>query len=348
MNSNKLKTALDTNRTLIIAEIGNNHLGKGELAHQHIEAAAEAGVDAVKFQMFQPDRLVTSDMPVYKHVPDRSIKSQRARFEAMSLPIETFASLCRHATEKEMLFLCTPFDEESVDRLYPLVSAYKIASGDATFFPLVDYVKNKGKPMLVSTGLCSQNEVDNLVDRLPKERTILFHCVGAYPTPDQEACLSMIPFYVNRYGLPVGYSDHTPDALAALAAVTLGAVAIEKHFILDRQTPGGDLVVSLTPPEMKGLVQDIRRLEKMLGNSPRTVQPCEIYGRMWLRRSAYNIGLVKEGDILKMQDIVFLRPAVEGAYSPSDLAYDSILCAKGDLLQESPLTPQNTEWINQS
>lgn len=332
---------------LVIAEIGNNHLGDIDLAHKHLAAAADAGVDAVKFQMFTPDLLVAETTPVYKHVPDRRFNTQRERFRVMSLSREEYEGLARHARDRGILFMCTAFDQESADFLEPLVPAFKVASGDSSFFPLIDYIVEKGKPLLVSTGLCHQHEVDSLADRLPRDRTLLFHCVGAYPTPDEETCLSLIPFYRDRYRLPVGFSDHTPDHLAALGAVTLGATAVEKHFILNKDLPGGDRVVSLIPEQMKKLVEEIRRLESMIGYAPRALQPSEIYGRRELRRSAYNASAAKKGDILKMKDIVFLRPELKDAYSPKDFPAGSTLRVTCDLEKESPLTPQNTEWIYQ-
>lgn len=328
-------------RPYVIAEIGNNHLGDPELAHRTLDAAVEAGVDAVKFQMFNPTQLVIAAETVLKHVPDKTYSTQRERFSRMCLDRDTFSSLARHAAARKVAFLCTPFDRESADFLNPLVPVFKIASGDATNYQLIDHVVDKGKPMLVSTGLCTQQEVDFLVKRLPKDRTLLFHCVGAYPTPDKDACLSLIPYYKSRYGIPIGYSDHTCDLIAPVGAVAVGALAIEKHFILDRSLPGGDRELSLTGPEMMRLVQDTRRVFEMLGDTPRSVRASEVYGREKLRRSPYTRRPVNAGEKLMADDIVFLRPAVDQAFAQEAVMAAKEIIAISDQPAETPLRPQH-------
>ena len=330
---------------LVIAEVGNNHLGDPDLAHRTLDAAADAGVDAVKFQMFQADELVASAEPVLKHVPDNRFATQRERFRQMMLAPEVMASLAEHARRRGVIFLCTPFDTRSADILDPLVPAFKIASGDATNYPLLEHVARKDKPMLVSTGLCTQEEVDALVAHLPAGRSILLHCVGAYPTPDEDASLAMIPFYAARYALPVGYSDHTPDLLAACAAVGLGAVAVEKHFILDRDIPGGDRALSITGPEMARLVSDLKRVAAMRGHTPRSVQASETYGRSKLRRSAYTRRAIRKGEMLTLQDIALLRPEIEGAHSIAALTRAAGVVALEDLAAEAPLTSANSRLV---
>lgn len=322
-------------RPYVIAEIGNNHLGDIDLAHRTLDAAIDAGVDAVKFQLFKPDELVAASEPLLKHVPDKTCSTQRERFRRMCLKPEDFTVLAEHARKRNTTFLCTPFDLASADFLDPLVPAFKIASGDATNFQLIDHVVRKGKPVMVSTGCCTQDEVDALVRKLPKDRTLLFHCVGSYPTPDEDVCLSLISYYTQRYGIPVGYSDHTCDLLAPVGAVAAGALAIEKHFILDRSLPGGDRELSLTGLEMAQLVKDARRAFAMVGVTPREVRPSEKYGRLKLRRSPYTRRPVSAGEILNMDDIVFLRPVVEGAYSLDAIVAASRITALRDLPAET-------------
>ncbi|WIM05105.1 MAG: N-acetylneuraminate synthase family protein [Candidatus Nitricoxidivorans perseverans] len=342
MKNDKLE-ALIANVPFVIAEVGNNHLGDPELAHRTLDAAADAGVDAVKFQLFDPDELVASTEPVLSHVPDNRFATQRERFRHMVLGREHFIALVEHARMRNVMFLCTPFDRESADFLAPLVPAFKIASGDASNFQLLDHVASMGKPMFVSTGCCTQDEVDWLVGRMPKDRLVIFHCVGSYPTPDAEASMSMIPYYASRYGVPVGYSDHTKDQLAPLLAVALGVVAIEKHFILDRSIPGGDRALSLTGPEMANLVSELRRARLMLGeSSQRTILACERYGREKLRRSPYARHAVKAGEHMQMQDVILLRPEIAGAYSLADLSRHSAVQALRDIGAETPLTPDNS------
>ena len=326
---------------LIIAEIGNNHLGDPDLAHRTLEAAAESGVDAIKFQLFNPDLLVSNDAPILRHVPDRIHGTQRERFQSMLLPPEAFVRLAEHAEELGKIFLTTPFDEKSADILDDLVPAFKIASGDANNTPLLKYIISKGKPVLISTGTCDQDEVDKLVSIIPKDNSVLLHCVGSYPTPDDQASLSMIPFYRKRYGIFTGYSDHTAGILAPLAAISMGAVVLEKHFILDKSLPAGDREVSLTPKEMFDLVKEIRRLESMLGRTPRRVLPCEKYGRRNLRRNAYAKRDIKSHETITVHDVVWLRPEVERGLSFDDFNKAHSFKAKKAIDFEEPLTLDN-------
>ncbi|MFC1814713.1 N-acetylneuraminate synthase family protein [Thermodesulfobacteriota bacterium] len=341
----KIKNFEIGSRALIIAEIGNNHLGDPDLAHKTLEAAAESGVDAIKFQLFNPNLLVSNDAPVLRHVPDRIHGTQRERFKSMLLPPGAFARLAEHAKELGKVFLTTPFDEKSADILEDLVPAFKIASGDANNTPLLKYIISKGKPVLISTGTCEQEEVDKLVSIIPKDNSVLLHCVGSYPTPDDQASLSMIPFYRERYGIFTGYSDHTAGILAPLAAISMGAVVLEKHFILDKSLPAGDREVSLTPKEMFGLVKEIRRVESMLGRTPRKVLPCEKYGRTNLRRGAYAGRDIKTDEKVTIRDIIWLRPEVEKGLSFDDINKFHSLSAKEEILFEQPLTLDNVTLV---
>lgn len=332
-------------RTFIIAEIGNNHLGDPALAYRSVEAAAQSGVDAVKFQLFNPDLLVSTDEPVLKHVPENKHSTQRERFKSMVLSSEIFEDLARKARALGLIFLCTPFDIESVDFLDQLVPAFKIASGDADNVPLIKHVISKGKPVMISTGMCNQEEVDYLVSLLPEERSILLHCIGSYPAPDEQVCLSLIPFYKERYKIPVGYSDHTIDTLVPLAAVAMGAVVIEKHFILNRSIPGGDRNLSLAPDEMGNLVKDIRRVETIQGTPLRTVQGCEMYGRHTLRRNAYTRRTFLAGERLTIQDVIWLRPATDKGVTFKDFDGSGTFIVQDKIFSEQPLTTENVKKL---
>ncbi len=333
-------------KTLVIAEIGNNHLGNPELASQMIDAAVECGVDAVKFQLYNSDLLVTADMPVLKHVPQNEANTQRERFRKMVLPYEAFEKLAEHAKDKDVIFLTTPFDEESTDFLDHLVPAYKIASGEANNLRLIDHIASKGKPILISTGMCTQDDVDNLVERLPRERVVLLHCIGSYPTPEDQASLSVIPFYRERYGVHVGYSDHTVGTLAPLVAVSLGAVVIEKHFILDRASPAGDRALSITPEEMRLLVQNIRRVEQMKGLASKEIQQCEEYAIKALRRGIYVIKDFKENETITESDIIATRPVVDGGRRINELENGVRFHVKGPIVAGGPITFENTKRID--
>jgi sialic acid synthase SpsE len=332
-------------RTFIIAEIGNNHLGRVESAHEMLDAAADSGVDAVKFQLYTPELLVTADMPVLAHVPKSEATTQRERFSKMRLPDAAYQELANHAVERGVVFLTTPFDRESVDLLDPFLQAYKIASGEANNFGLIDYIKAKNKPILLSTGMCSEAEVDALVERLPADRSAILHCIGSYPTPDDQASLAVIGRMRQRYGLPIGYSDHTVDTLAPIVAVAMGATVIEKHFLIDPDSPAGDRALSITPKQMSRMVEDIRRIESMLGDSIRALQPCEEYGSRALRKCLYASTGIQAGDMISQENTILLRPMVDGAREPA--LQDRQLRATGSIGEGEALTESNTETVSE-
>ncbi|MBM3251182.1 MAG: N-acetylneuraminate synthase [Candidatus Omnitrophica bacterium] len=328
-------------RTFIIAEIGNNHLGKISLAEETLQAAASCGVDAVKFQLFKPDLLVSPEALVLRHVAGNTHTTQRQRFRSVMLAEGAFKRLSKLAKELGVICLATPFDLESARFLDDLVPAYKIASGDANNYPLIEYIISRNKPILISTGMCNQREIDSLVKSIPRRRSILLHCIGAYPVPESQACLSLIPFLRKRYKMAVGYSDHTRGILSSLAAVTLGAVVIEKHFMLDKSVNGGDKDLSLIPSEMAELVNKVRELEKMMGDTPRRIQECETYYRKNLRRSAYAKTDIKAGQLINVRDIAWLRPQVGAGFTFGDLIGGKKLKARKAILAEKPLTRDN-------
>jgi len=327
-------------RPYIIAEIGNNHLGDIDLAHKTLDAAANSGVNAVKFQMFNADELVSETEPLLNHVKDPEVATQRQRFKKMELTREEFTRLYEHAKAREVDFLCTPFGLESAEFLDALVPAFKIASGDVTNTLLINDLISRGKPILISTGLCTQSEVDLLVSKLPSNRTVLLHCISSYPTPDEDVCLSLIPYYIDRYALPIGFSDHTSDLIAPIASVALGSVVIEKHFILDRALPGGDRHLSLVESEMTQLVKDCHRMHEMIGDTPRSIRPTEEYGRVKLRRSPYTKRDVKANELLDPRDIVFMRPSESTAFAIDDILSAESVRATSDIPAGTPISPE--------
>jgi len=335
-------------RTFIIAEIGNNHLGDPELAEKSLRAAAKTGVDAVKFQLFDPKLLVSRDEPVLAHVLDKVNKTQRERFSSMVLSHDVFTELAELAKKLGIYFMATPFDEKSVDFLDELVPAFKIASGDANNRPLISKIISKEKPIFISTGLCDQEEVDEIYASLPKDRSVLLHCIGSYPTPDDQASLFTIPFYRKRYDIQVGYSDHTQGEVASIAACALGAVVIEKHFILDKSIPGGDREVSLVPEEMSIMVNKIKRLDKMKGDLERRIMDCEQKMKVTLRRSAYAYRDFKKGEEITYKDVVWLRPVVSSGLSYADFSSKNRFFAKQEILNETPLTRENVNIEKQN
>lgn len=305
-------------RTLVIAEVGSNHCGNPDLARRSLLAAAESGADVVKFQMYDPDKLVDPTAPVLSYIA-QTHASQRERFRSLALSRQTFLELARLASEAGVLFLVTPFDEEAVDFLDPLVPAFKIASGDLTNSRLLARVVETNKPVIVSTGFATVEEVDWLVQRVPKDLLCLMHCVGVYPTPPEQVHLEAIGFLAERYGVPVGFSDHTAGITAALAAVAKGARIIEKHFLLSGDLPAADVGLSATPEEFRDMVSGIRRIERMNGVRGKSVQPSEQYFRSQMRRSVYAARDLAPGEIIGEADILSLRPYVAGGINVQDI-----------------------------
>lgn len=294
-------------RVLVIAEIGNNHEGDIGLARELVERAAEAGADAVKFQTIRAERLVR-----------RSEVARFQRLKRFELSMSAFAELGELAHMRGLLFLSTPFDFESARELVPLVDALKIASGDNTFESLVRTAVGSGKPIIVSTGLLDLMSVERLVGSIREHSTEgggrtelgVLHCVSAYPVPPEQANVRAVATLRTALDCTVGYSDHTIGIEAALAAVALGARIIEKHFTIDKQfSDFRDHHLSADLPEMRELVERIRRMEPVLGSGEKVPQPCELEGSIAFRRSLVAAGDLASGTALRLEDLSWLRPA---------------------------------------
>lgn len=325
-------------RTLIIAEVGSNHCGDPDLARRSVQAAAESGADIVKFQMYDPDKLVEPTAPVLRYIT-KTHRSQRERFRSLCLPSELFPELAQQAHQAGLSFLVTPFDEGAVDFLDPLVPAFKVASGDLTNVRLLKRIVEKNKPVIVSTGFATIEEIDWMVGQVPKHQLCLMHCVGAYPTPPEHVHLEAIQFLTDRYGVPVGFSDHTEGISAAVAAVAKGACLIEKHFILSEDLQAADVKLSATPEEFRKMVQEIRRVEQMSGTYGKSVQPSEEYFRAQLRRSVYAARDLEAGETLRKEDVLPLRPFIpEGICAKQILSLDGRQLRKA-VGKDRPLIP---------
>jgi sialic acid synthase SpsE len=296
-------------KTLIVAEIGNNHNGDFELAKQLVRCAAEAGADAVKFQTYHGEQLVLEGVTTFGHVAGQH-RTQLERFKSLEFTPTQWETLAGIAAEHRVIFLSSVFDEEAVDLFDHVVPAYKIASGDVTNSPLLRYVARMGKPVILSTGMATSDEIARALEDLRGCPVILLHCVSRYPTPFEAANLLSIPFLRNRFRIPVGYSDHTLGNLACLAAVVLGAVVIEKHFTLDKTIPVGDHLLSVTPDEFRELVQQVRQIESALGVCDKLPGAGELAMRSKLRRSLYARHEIPAGHIVTLGDFIALRPGV--------------------------------------
>jgi len=325
-------------RTLVIAEVGSNHCGDENVARKSLLAAAESGADAVKFQMYDPEKLIDATTPVLSYIA-QTHQTQRERFRSLRLSRDIFLELADLAKRKGVLFLVTPFDEEAVDFLDPLVPAFKIASGDLTNARLLKRVVETKKPVIVSTGFAAVEEIDWLVRQIPKPQLCLMHCVGAYPTPPEHVHLEAIRFLKDKYGVPVGFSDHTAGITAAMAAVAKGASLIEKHFLLSRDLPAADVGLSVTPEEFCEMVKGIRQIERMNGTYGKSVQPSEEYFRVQLRRSVYAARNLRAGEILNEKDVMPLRPFVPDGIEAREIASLEGRTVRVPVDKDQPLFP---------
>ena len=255
----------------IIAEAGVNHNGSVELAKKLIDAAKDAGADAVKFQTFKTENVVVKDAQKAEYQKETTGEgSQYEMIKKLELTEEDFRELADYAEKKDIMFLSSPFDKESVDLLHELdVPAFKVGSGEITNLPLLRYIAKKEKPIILSTGMSTLGEIEEALDVIRSEGVediILLHCVSNYPARIEDVNLRAMGTLKQAFKLPVGFSDHTLGITAPIAAVALGACVIEKHFTLDRNLPGPDHKASLEADELKEMVKAIREVEKALGD----------------------------------------------------------------------------------
>ncbi len=297
---------------LVIAEIGNNHEGDMGRAEEMIHRAAEAGAQAVKFQSISPERLVAPDQP-----------ARLAQLKRFEVDEQNHHRLTVAAKQAGIMFMSTPFSLAAVDMLAPLVPAYKIASGDNDFIPLLEKVAATGKPIVLSTGMTELPDVERAKSAIEAVwRTngsdpglVLLHCASAYPTPAAEANLLAIRTLA-QLGRPVGYSDHTLGIDAAVAAVAVGARVIEKHFTLSKtQSEFRDHALSAEPAELQEMVARIKALQTLLGDGVKRVVSSEQASASAARRSICAARTLAAGHILAIEDLDWLRPA--GGMPPS-------------------------------
>jgi sialic acid synthase SpsE len=301
-------------RVLIVAEIGNNHEGSFALAQELISLAAEAGADAVKFQTFRAEHYVTP--------------ADRSRFERLrsfELTIEQFERLSEMAAAAGVLFISTPFDLESARGLGRFADAIKIASGDNTFYPLLETAAATGKPLIVSTGLADLRQIDlarATIERAWSDRGVrqdlaLLHCVSSYPVPVEQANLGAIGSLRAVFDCTVGYSDHTLGIDAATIAVAAGARIVEKHFTIAKDhSEFRDHQLSADPSDLKELVRRTRSIERMMGSGDPSPRPCERDMPLLVRRSIAAARDLPAGSVLSREVITWVRPG--GGFAPGE------------------------------
>jgi N-acetylneuraminate synthase len=301
-------------RTFIIAEAGVNHNGSIETALSLVDEAHRAGADCIKFQTFRARKLLTRSAvkAEYQKQTTAADESQYEMIRKLELSEADHRLLIERCRECGVEFLSSPFDEESADLLESLgVARFKVPSGEMTNLPFLRHLARKQKPLILSTGMSTLGEVEAAVSTMRaagNDRVTLLHCVTEYPAPFDQINLRAMRTLSLSFGLPVGYSDHTPGIEIAVAAVALGAKVIEKHFTLDRNMEGPDHRASLEPQELRQMVRSIRNVEASLGSGIKAPAACEIANRSVARKSLVAARSIRKGRRLAAADIAVKRP----------------------------------------
>jgi N-acetylneuraminate synthase len=307
---------------LIIAEAGVNHNGDVDMARELVRTAAHAGVDVVKFQTFKAKKLTTAQAPKaeYQMVTTGKDESQFEMLQKLELGVDDFQMLMEECRQQGILFMSTPFDEESADLLDLLgMNAFKIGSGEVTNLPLLIHIARKGKPVILSTGMSYLNEVDVAVRSIGSagnDQLALLHCTSNYPADPAQVNLRAMHTLAQAFQVPVGFSDHTMGIEIALAAVAMGACIVEKHFTLDKSLPGPDQKASIEPLELEMMVAGIRKVESALGHGGKEPVESEADTARVARRSIVARQDILAGTSLTENNVIMMRP---GTGLPSTL-----------------------------
>lgn len=310
--------------TFIIAEAGVNHNGDIEFAKRMIEVAADAGVDCVKFQTFKAKALATrfAGKAEYQKLSTAGGDNQQAMLESLELREKDYPVLISHCRKNNVQFLSSAFDLGSLRFLHTLrPSLYKVPSGEITNLPYLRQLAGYGKPILLSTGMCTVREIDDAIETLCRfglERKLitLLHCNTDYPTPFKDVNLSAMGQLRRIFGVDVGYSDHTVGIEIPIAAVAQGAKVVEKHFTLDRKMPGPDHKASLEAGELKEMVKAIRNVWQALGDGFKRPTPSELKNKVAARKSIVAKVSIKKGEQFTERNIDAKRPG--GGISPME------------------------------
>lgn len=337
------------NSCFIIAEAGVNHNGDVKLAHQLIDAAIKSGANAVKFQSFITEALVTSKTPKaeYQIKTTGGNSGQYKMLKSLEMSADDHAKLKDHCDQAGTLYLCTPYDNISVDMLDKIdISAFKVASTDTTNVPLLRYIASKGRPVILSTGFSSLGQVECAVESLNesglKGKTILLQCTAEYPAPIDEINLRAIVTMQQAFGCPVGFSDHTEGTDAGPWSVAIGSCVVEKHFTLDRNMAGPDHRASLEPDEFSDLVRKIRQIERSLGDGIKRIMPSELKNKAVMQKSLVAVKAIKAGETITPDSLTCKRPGT--GLSPA--FYDQVVGKKADrdIEENEILTLSSIEW----
>lgn len=304
---------MKSNQTFIIAELSANHNNDLDLALRTVKAAAESGADAIKVQTYTADSLaIDVDNEFFGPKKVGLWKGIRPYdlYKGASLPYEWHAPIQKAAKEHGLVFFSSPFDLEGVDFLESLnVPLYKIASFEITDIPLIEYTASKGKPIIISTGVANEEDIKLAVETCKKvgnNDITLLKCTSQYPAKIEDANLSTITDMKKRFNVKIGLSDHTMGDIVPTTAVALGAVVIEKHFILDRNLGGADSSFSMEPKEFKEMVDRVRLVEASLGNVSYSITEKDVYKR----RSLFAVKDIDEGEVFTKENVRSVRPGV--------------------------------------
>ena len=335
----------------LIAEMGVNFYDTAkqmnitplEAAKLYIDKAAEVGIDCAKFQSYKANTIVSKNSPAYWDTTKEPTKTQYELFlKHDSFGENEYRELCKYTHDKGMDFISTPFDYASADYLYYMVDFYKISSSDLSNIPFIKHIGKKGKPVYISVGASYLSEVDEAIRALKEvgcKDIVVLHCVLSYPTNPENANLRIIQTLKNTFpDVKIGFSDHVaPDKtmMTLATAYLLGAEVIEKHFTLDKTLPGNDHYHAGDPEDFKKAIDNFKFIDKVLGNSEKTVLECEMIPRREARRSLVLTRSMKKGEIIKETDIMAKRPGtgispkfadiVIGREIKADLEEDTIL-----------------------
>ena len=304
-----------TEKVFIIAELSANHQQNFDIAVESIKAIKECGADAVKLQTYTPDTITINCDNEYFQIKQGTIWDGTTLYQLYQkayTPWEWQPKLKKTAEELGLICFSTPFDKTAVDFLEDMnVPAYKIASFEIVDIPLIEYAASKGKPIIISTGIATEEEIKEAVDackRMNNDQIALLKCTSEYPAPIEDANLNIIPLLKEKFNTVVGLSDHTLGTVVPVAAVALGARIIEKHFILDKKLGGPDASFSLEPHEFKKMVDEIRQVEKALGKSSFELND-KIKKSRTFARSLFAVKDIRAGELLTEENIKSIRPS---------------------------------------
>ena len=305
---------MSENKTFIIAEAGVNHNGSFELAKQLVDKAVWAGADCIKFQTFNSKNLVSKNAQKaeYQKKTTDSSETQLDMLKKLELSKEEFVELRDYCNQKEIMFLSSPFDLESIDFLASIgVRTWKIPSGEITNYPFLRAIGKRKESVIMSTGMCTLDEVRDAIKVLKDFGTTditLLHCTTEYPAPYDSVNLKAMLTLKNEFGFNVGYSDHTNGIAVPVAAVAMGATVIEKHFTLDKNMEGPDHKASLEPDELKQMVQSIRNVEAALGDGTKQPSDVEKKNIAIARKSIVAACDIKKGEMFTEENLTAKRP----------------------------------------